>query len=125
MPETAMPVHTSLPAPLTHTHTHCRRGLRVRRAQLTGLAFLLAVWIPAALGGEWLTDLKEARAKAARADKDLLLLFTGSDWCSGCIKLVEEVFTQDVFKAGVTDSFVLVELDFPQNASTISIAARK
>jgi thiol-disulfide isomerase/thioredoxin len=55
-----------------------------------------------------------AKAQATKEKQDLLLDFTGSDWCGWCIKLVDEVFSKDAFKTGVKDKFVLVELDFPQ-----------
>ncbi len=72
-------------------------------------------------GGEgWSTDFTAARKEAAESKKDLLIDFTGSDWCGWCIKLNKEVFSQDPFKAGVKDKFVLVELDYPQNKSKLS-----
>lgn len=63
---------------------------------------------------EWLTDLPKAQAKAKAEKKDVLINFTGSDWCGFCIKLQKEVFTTDEFKEFATKNFVLVELDFPR-----------
>ena len=60
-----------------------------------------------------------------KSKRDLLIDFTGSDWCSWCIKLNKEVFSQDPFKAGVKDKFVLVELDYPQNRSKLSAETLK
>ena len=77
-------------------------------------------------GGEgWSSDFAAARREAAESKKDLLIDFTGSDWCGWCIKLNKEVFSQDPFKAGVKDKFVLVELDYPQNKSKLSAATIK
>ena len=71
-------------------------------------------------GGEgWTSDFKAAKAQAAKEGKDLLIDFTGSDWCGWCIKLNEEVFQHDPFKKGVADKFVLVELDYPQDKSKL------
>ena len=79
------------------------------------LAFALASLTSAFAGGEgWLTDMEAAKTQASKEKKDLLLDFTGSDWCGWCIKLNEEVFSKEPFKAGTKDKFVLVELDFPQ-----------
>ncbi len=82
---------------------------------------LIALSVPTLLltsamaGGDgWLTDMEAAKAQAAKENKDLLIDFTGSDWCGWCIKLDEEVFSKEPFKAGVKDKFVLVEIDFPQ-----------
>lgn len=61
------------------------------------------------------TDFKAAVAAAEKQDKDILLLFTGSDWCPPCKMLETEVFSQQEFLDGVSDQFVLVMLDFPKD----------
>lgn len=67
----------------------------------------------AALGAEgWLTDFEAAKKQAAAEKKDILVDFTGSDWCGWCIKLDKEVFSTPAFKA--QKDFVLVSLDFPR-----------
>lgn len=77
-------------------------------------------------GGEgWATDFEAAKKQAADSGKDLLVDFTGSDWCGWCIKLNKEVFQHDAFKNGVKDTFVLVELDFPRDKSKVSEAIQK
>ncbi len=77
-------------------------------------------------GGEgWLTDIDAAKKTAGESKKDLLIDFTGSDWCGWCIKLNDEVFKHDAFKAGVKDSFVLVEIDFPRAKDKLPEDARK
>lgn len=63
----------------------------------------------------WETDFAKAKAAAAKDSRDLLMDFTGSDWCGWCIKLHEEVFDKDAFKQDAPKHFVLVELDFPQS----------
>ena len=77
-------------------------------------------------GGEgWLTDIDAAKKSASESKKDLLIDFTGSDWCGWCIKLNDEVFKHDAFKAGVKDSFVLVEIDFPREKGKLPEDVRK
>ena len=72
-------------------------------------------------GGEgWTADYKGAQTQAAEQSKDLLLDFTGSDWCGWCIRLNNEVFSQDGFKSYADENFVLVELDFPNDKSKLS-----
>jgi thioredoxin-related protein len=72
-------------------------------------------------GGEgWSNDFEAAKKQAATEKKSLLLDFTGSDWCGWCIKLNQEVFQHDAFKNGVKDQLVLVEIDFPKDASKLS-----
>jgi len=66
-----------------------------------------------AADGLWQTDFKAAQAKAKQEKKQLLVDFTGSDWCGWCIKLHNEVFDKEPFKAEAPKQFVLVELDYP------------
>ncbi len=73
----------------------------------------------------WSEDFAAASKQAAETKKDLLIDFTGSDWCGWCIKLDKEVFSHDEFKAGVKDKFVLVELDYPRDKSKLSEATIK
>lgn len=72
-------------------------------------------------GGEgWISDFEAAKKQAAEEDKNLLIDFTGSDWCGWCIQLKKEVFDLDEFNEGVADKFVLVEIDFPQDDAHLS-----
>jgi thioredoxin-related protein len=64
--------------------------------------------------GEWTEDFEAAKARAAKEKKDLLINFTGSDWCGWCIKLKKEVFDEEAFRKEAPKQFVLVELDYPQ-----------
>lgn len=68
-----------------------------------------------AAGEGWTDNVDQAMATAQSEQKDLLMDFTGSDWCGWCIRLNNEVFSQDEFKSKAPESFVLVELDFPQS----------
>ena len=92
---------------------------------LASLLLALTVSLSTAAGEGWMTDFEAAKQKAAAENKDLLVDFTGSDWCGWCIKLVDEVFKHDAFKQGAADNFVLVELDFPQDKSKLDEATQK
>lgn len=63
----------------------------------------------------WRTNLEEAVAQAKKENKAVLVNFTGSDWCKWCIKLNNEVFTQDEFENYAEKNLVLVRLDFPRS----------
>ncbi len=77
------------------------------------LAFLcLSVPIAFAANG-WDDDYEKALAKAKAENKMVVLDFTGSDWCSWCMKLDKEVFSKKEFKDYAKDNLVLVEVDFP------------
>ncbi|HUT32618.1 MAG TPA: thioredoxin family protein [Planctomycetota bacterium] len=62
----------------------------------------------------WTENAAEAMATAAKDGKDLLIDFTGSDWCGWCVKLDKEVFSQEPFVTEAPKSFVLLKLDFPR-----------
>lgn len=68
----------------------------------------------ATAGSEWFDNFENAKAKAAKEGKDLLLDFTGSDWCGPCIALKSEVFDSKEFAKEGSKHFVMVELDFPK-----------
>lgn len=57
---------------------------------------------------------KLALAKAADSDKLVLLNFTGSDWCGGCIVLEEEVFGKPAYRKYARENLETVVLDFPR-----------
>jgi len=65
----------------------------------------------------WTTDFAAAKAEAAKSGKDLLLNFTGSDWCIWCKRLKAEVFDEEAFQTEEPQHFVLVTLDYPQDKS--------
>lgn len=61
----------------------------------------------------WLEDATAAIEKAAEEDKDLLLLYTGSDWCPPCMKLERNILSKEKFQTKISEHFVLVKFDFP------------
>lgn len=61
----------------------------------------------------WSTDVPQAVSKAKADDKLVLLDFTGSDWCSWCIKFKNEALDTKEFRDYAGKNLVLVELDFP------------
>jgi S1-C subfamily serine protease/thioredoxin-related protein len=63
---------------------------------------------------EWLQDLDEAKRRASRENKDILILFDGSDWCGWSQRLADEIVAHSSFRDGAGQRFVLVFLDFPQ-----------
>ena len=90
----------------------------------SGLLALATITSAFAERDGWTTDYQAAKKQAASEKKDLLLDFTGSDWCGWCIKLDKEVFQQDAFKTGIKGKLVLVELDFPKDKSKLSDATQ-
>jgi thioredoxin-related protein len=87
--------------------------------------FCSSIFVASAFAAEgWLIDFEKAKAQAAAEKKDLLMDFTGSDWCGWCIRLRKEVFDTDEFRAQAPKKYVLLELDYPQDQSKVSEATR-
>lgn len=67
-------------------------------------------------GIHWLTNYEDAVSQSRQTSKPIILVFTGSDWCTWCKKLDKEVFESPEFAERVGDKFIFVWLDFPQNS---------
>ena len=107
----------SLSLMFQNSNSFIKIGLTVVAIACSGVAF--------ASSEGWSADFAVSKKAAKEANKDLLINFTGSDWCGWCIKLHKEVFSEEAFKVGVKDNFVLVELDFPRDKSKLSAETLK
>ena len=80
------------------------------------LSLTVALATFAAQAGEgWLTDFKAAQAAAEKDNKAILIDFTGSDWCSWCIKMKKESLDKPAFTEFAKKQLILVEADFPNS----------
>lgn len=70
---------------------------------------------PKQTAGEWLENYDQALKTAKELKRPVLINFTGSDWCSWCIKLHKEVFDKEAFKTYAKGNLVLLKLDFPRS----------
>jgi len=62
----------------------------------------------------WHESFEEAQAASRESGKPILADFTGSDWCTWCIKLKNDVFETSEFKKWASENVILVELDYPK-----------
>src|SRR6478736_10280313 len=62
----------------------------------------------------WQNNFDKAKSEAQASHKQILVNFSGSDWCGPCIKLTREVFETETFKKYATEKLVLVRADFPR-----------
>ena len=67
----------------------------------------------------WTTSLDAAKTEAISSNKNILLVFSGSDWCAPCIKLDRTIFQSDVFKAEAEKKWVLLKADFPKKKGNL------
>lgn len=63
---------------------------------------------------EWMYDLNAAKIIATKSEKNILLVFSGSDWCGPCKKLDQDVWQTSEFTSYAEEHFVLVKADFPR-----------
>lgn len=63
----------------------------------------------------WTTDYEAALKQAKAENKDVLIDFTGSDWCGWCIKLSDEILDKPAFKDYAKENLILVYIDFPKS----------
>lgn len=82
--------------------------------KLKGL-FLTAIVIVMALNANAQTPVFDSLKTTAKAQqKNILLYFSGSDWCAPCIRFKKNFIEQDSFKAFSKDKLFLLNVDFPR-----------
>ena len=85
------------------------------KAIVTTLALFFTAVFASAANEDWATDLEAALAKAKKENKNVLVEFTGADWCPACKKIDKEVFTKKEFTSAASEDFVLVMIDIPES----------
>ena len=68
---------------------------------------------------KWLTDFDAALQQAGKEDKNILVYFTGSDWCKPCKVLKRDLFDTPEF-GKLSDRYVLLYIDIPRNMQLLS-----
>ena len=63
---------------------------------------------------DWVLDMKTARKTASEENKNILLVFSGSDWCGPCIRLETEIWSSEAFMKYANENLVLLKADFPK-----------
>ena len=58
-------------------------------------------------------DFEKAKARAATENKDLFLVFTGSDWSKSCQRFEREILSEESFQTTLSSQFLLVRIDLP------------
>lgn len=70
---------------------------------------------------DWNYNFEEAKKLASEQDKNIIIVFSGSDWCAPCIKLDKNIWQSDAFKKEAGDNWIIVKADFPRKkANTLS-----
>lgn len=62
----------------------------------------------------WKLDFDEAKQLANEENKNIIIVFSGSDWCAPCIKLDRNVWQSEAFKKEADENWIIVKADFPR-----------
>ena len=62
----------------------------------------------------WLVDFEQAQKESETKVLPILMRFGGSDWCANCWRLDAALFETEAFAKYADNSFILLNLDFPQ-----------
>jgi len=74
-----------------------------------------------AISQDWNYNSEEAKKLAAEQNKNIVIVFSGSDWCAPCIKLDKNIWQSEAFKKEAGDNWIIVKADFPRKrANTLS-----
>lgn len=66
---------------------------------------------------DWLTNLEQTKISASNENKNIILVFSGSDWCAPCIKLEKKIWESSEFQNEAKKHWVLLKADFPRKRS--------
>ena len=79
---------------------------------LFGLSLLLTTSL---LAQQWTANWGEAQKQANEKERNILLVFSGSDWCGPCIKLEKTIWQSAEFTAHAGNHLILYRADFPKS----------
>ena len=86
----------------------------MRKYALITILFVLMMNTTRLSAQEWRTDWDAAMVEAEQANKKLILVFSGSDWCIPCIKLEKQIWKSPAFIQYAQKHYVLFRADFPK-----------
>lgn len=67
----------------------------------------------------WKATFDEAKAQSISENKNILLVFSGSDWCAPCIKLENAIWKSEDFKKEAEQKWVIYKADFPKKKANL------
>jgi thioredoxin-related protein len=77
-------------------------------------SLLLLLFLSIQLYAQQTVTLSQSFDKAKQYHKKVLVFFSGSDWCSPCIKFKRNYIDTDSFKEFATSNLIVFNADFPR-----------
>ncbi len=71
------------------------------------------------------SNLNEAKSAAAKENKNIMIIFSGSDWCVPCMRLEKEILSQPGFEDAELNKLVLIKADFPTRSKNKKLISKK
>lgn len=78
------------------------------------ILFFALFFINGLFAQEWHSNYSDATTLAQKENKNIIMVFAGSDWCAPCIKLEKYILESDDFMQYAKNNWVLLKLDFPK-----------
>ena len=63
---------------------------------------------------KWESNWSDAAALAEKKHQNVVLVFSGSDWCAPCIKLDKSIWQSSEFQDYAKDHWTMLRVDFPR-----------
>lgn len=61
-----------------------------------------------------ISDPREAFKLSTQNGQDILMVFSGSDWCIPCIQFEKKILSDTVFQNFAANKLIILKADFPQ-----------
>ena len=62
----------------------------------------------------WEMNIDKAKNRAALENKNIILVFSGSDWCIPCMRLEKNIWESADFISYSKEHFIMLRADFPK-----------
>jgi thioredoxin-related protein len=87
----------------------------VKRNLMVGLVMFFMFTLSTLSAQNWLRNWNDVISTAQKEHKNILLNFSGSDWCLPCIRMHKNIFGSDTFIGFANEHLVLYNADFPRS----------
>ena len=79
------------------------------------LKLLIYIFAIASLHSEFEKPFADAVALSKKEGKQILLVFSGSDWCHGCMHFKKHVLDKPATLKEIEDNYIIHIVDFPRS----------
>lgn len=62
---------------------------------------------------QWFTNMDSAKTSIEDQERNILMVFSGSDWCRSCMQFKKDILEDQRFQEWGKDQVVILYLDFP------------